>query len=89
MRTTLTIDDQLARTLKALAHRSGQSFKDVVNDTLRSGLTATRTLPSAQPYASPVYDLGPVQQGFDLDKALALAERLEDAELARKLAMNK
>jgi hypothetical protein len=38
MRTTLTIDDDLARELQATATRSGKSFKDVVNDALRMGL---------------------------------------------------
>ena len=39
MRTTLTIDDDLARELKALARCSGKSFKAVVNEVMRNGLT--------------------------------------------------
>lgn len=39
MRTTLTIDDDLAAALKASAHRSGVTFKAVVNDTIRRGLS--------------------------------------------------
>jgi hypothetical protein len=89
MRTTLTIDDKIARTLKSLAHRSGRSFKDVVNETLRSGLTSMRTLPEAQPYRLSPHSMGTVQGDFNLDKALALAEHIEDEELRRKLAMNK
>ena len=38
MRTTLTIDDHLARALKERAHRSGKPFKQIVNETLRAGL---------------------------------------------------
>jgi hypothetical protein len=38
MRTTLTIDDQLAEQLKQLAHDSGLPFKRVVNHALRQGL---------------------------------------------------
>lgn len=89
MRTTITIDDKLAQTLKSLAHRSGRSFKDVVNEALRDGLTATQGLPRAQRYRVPVYSMGAVRDGMDLDKALALAAHFEDEELARKLAMNK
>jgi hypothetical protein len=89
MRTTLTIDDTLAQTLKGLAHRSGRSFKDVVNETLRNGLTTTQALPEAKPYQLPAYSMGTVQGDFNLDKALSLAEHLEDEELTRKLAMNK
>ncbi|MYF29930.1 MAG: DUF2191 domain-containing protein [Gammaproteobacteria bacterium] len=39
MRTTLTIDDDLAAALKDRARLSGQSFKAVVNQVMRSGLT--------------------------------------------------
>ena len=41
MRTTLTIGDHIARTLKDLAHRSGKPFKQIVNETLHAGLSAT------------------------------------------------
>jgi len=49
MRTTLTIDDAIAKALKTLAHRSNQSFKEVVNETLRAGLSVERG-PRAKPY---------------------------------------
>ncbi len=39
MRTTLTIDDDLAEALKSSMHRSGMSFKAVVNDAIRRGLS--------------------------------------------------
>lgn len=38
MRTTLTLDDDLVRRLKEVARRSGESFKSVVNTTIRRGL---------------------------------------------------
>ena len=41
MRTTLTLDDQLAGELERLARTTGQSFKQVVNETLRRGLSAS------------------------------------------------
>ena len=40
MRTTLTIEDGIARALKERAHRSGKPFKQIVNETLRAGLGA-------------------------------------------------
>ena len=40
MRTTLTIDDGIARALKDLVHRSNKPFEQVVNETLRAGLSA-------------------------------------------------
>ena len=40
MRTTLTLDDDLAAELDRTARRLGRSFKDVVNETIRRGLAA-------------------------------------------------
>jgi plasmid stability protein len=40
MRTTLTLDDDLAEKLKSLAARRKTSFKEVVNEVLRRGITA-------------------------------------------------
>ena len=39
MRTTLTLDDDLAKELAKLARRLGVSFKEVVNDTIRRGIS--------------------------------------------------
>ena len=38
MRTTLTIDDDVATALRALARNSGKTFKAVVNEVMRRGL---------------------------------------------------
>lgn len=89
MRTTLTIDDELARALKELAHSSGKSFKDVVNETLRAGLTGQKALPRARPYRIRPSSLGGVMPGIDLNKALRLADALENEEIARKLELRK
>jgi len=39
MRTTLTLEDDLARRLKQLARTTGRSFKEVVNAAIRMGLS--------------------------------------------------
>jgi hypothetical protein len=49
MRTTLTVDDRIAKALKALAHRTGKPFRQVVNETLQAGLAA-RSAPKRKPY---------------------------------------
>jgi hypothetical protein len=89
MRTTLTIDDQLAKALKEAAQRSDKSFKDIVNETLRAGLMVQRALPKAKLYKVKPTSLGGVKPGIDLVKALALADQLEAEELVRKLQMKK
>jgi hypothetical protein len=54
MRTTLTIDDQLARELKEIALRTGRRFNDVVNETLLVGLQT----PARKPYRLETVSLG-------------------------------
>ncbi len=51
MRTTLTIDDDLATALKALARDSGKTFKAVVNEVMRRGLmTGEKPIPAREPF---------------------------------------
>lgn len=40
MRTTLTLDDDLAKRLRELAGQRGRSFKEVTNEAIRRGLAA-------------------------------------------------
>jgi predicted transcriptional regulator len=89
MRTTLTIDDGTDRKLKRLAHETGTSYKQVVNETLQAGLQASQVRERRKAYRVKPAALGEVSPGYDLDKALALADTLEDAETARKLKLRK
>lgn len=76
MRTTLTIDDDLAGLLRRRARELGVSFKDVVNRTIRSGLDrdARPQQPSA-PKTIP-HSFG-IRPGIDPDKLNQLADELE------------
>ncbi len=49
MRTTLTLDDDVARQLKSRAKRKHGGFKKVVNETLRRGLAAGEKSAPEQP----------------------------------------
>jgi hypothetical protein len=89
MRTTLTIDDQIAEELKRLAFESGRSFKEVVNESLRRGLASRRPAPKSRPYRLKGISLGGPVPGVDLDKALQLAELLEDEGIRSKLELRK
>ena len=89
MRTTLTIEDRIARDLKQLAHRSGKPFKVVVNETLLAGLAAVEERPKPRRYRLRPASLGGVREGVNLDKALALADSLEDEQLAQKIEQRK
>jgi len=89
MRTTLTIDDDIARKIRKAAANSGKPFKTVVNDALRAGLANDRIAKAAVPYRMKPVSMGELVGPFDLDKALQLADRIEDEELARKLEFRK
>ena len=89
MRTTLTIDDHIAEALKKAAYESGKSFKQVVNETLSAGLGAKQGPPTTNPYKLKPASLGGPRPGVDLDKALWLADALEDEEIVRKLQLRK
>jgi plasmid stability protein len=87
MRTTVNLDPDLERDLRALARERGRSFTAVVNDVLRRGLS--EEAPSAaRPYRLETHRLG-LRPGIDLQHALRLAGELEDAETIRKLELRK
>jgi hypothetical protein len=86
VRTTLTIDDDLAIRLKRRARERGLPFKRVVNDALRAGLDGPAA--SRPPYRVPEL-AARARPGVELEKALALAGSLEDTELVRKLTLGR
>jgi plasmid stability protein len=76
VRTTLTLDEDVAAKLRAEARRSGRSFRDVVNDAIRRGLLDRRS-PRSGPFTVNARDLGSVRAGLDLDNIADLLERVE------------
>ena len=87
MRTTVTLDADLAAKLRALARERGVSFKEVLNSALRRGLESGAAS-SKRPYRLASRRLG-LRAGVDLDHALRLAAELEDAAILRKLELRK
>ena len=77
MRTTLTLDDDVAAKLKAEARCSGRSFRDIVNDTLRRGLATRRRAPKQKPFKVAGRDLGQLLPGLTLDSVADLLEQVE------------
>ena len=86
MRTTLTIEDDVAKELKAEVRQSGRSFKDVVNAALRRGLRSGqkpgRGLPpfKVEPFTSPF------QPGVDPTRLNQLLDDLETEDFLGKIA---
>lgn len=86
MRTTVTLDSDIAAKLHAIARERSITFRKALNSVLRAGLAAERN--TATPYRLPSRKLG-LRAGIDLDKALRLAASLEDDETLRKLELRK
>ena len=72
MRTTLTIDDDVAALLKKEIRKSGEPLKQVVNRALRHGLTAAGR-PAGKPFKVKPFNLGLPH----FTKVEELLERLE------------
>jgi hypothetical protein len=86
MRTTVTLDPDVATKLQQTAQERGVSFKAALNDAVRAGLSPRAG--AARRYRMPARRMG-VRPGIELDRSLRLAGELEDAELVRKLALRK
>jgi hypothetical protein len=76
VRTTLTLDDDVAGKLRAAARRSGRPFRDIVNETLRRGLLETRTTRRA-PFHVMARSLGGLRPGLQIDDIGELLEQVE------------
>ena len=71
MRTTLSIDEDVAVLVNKEMRKTGNSFKQVINDALRWGFTAPK--PSPKPFK-----VKPVNLGLPhYDKVEEMLERLE------------
>jgi plasmid stability protein len=76
VRTTLTLDEDVAHKLREAARRSGRSFKDVVNEALRIGLHQHQTERSPRKFVVQPRDLG-LRDGLSLDNIGDLLEEIE------------
>ncbi len=77
MRTTLTLEDDVAAKLKAEARRSGRSFREIVNDALRRGLAARHAGARRRAFKVDARDLGALKPGLSLDNVGDLLEQVE------------
>ena len=79
MRTTVTLDDDVAAKLKAESRRAGRPFKAIVNETLRSGLASRRIAANPRAFKITAPDLGDLRPGLSLDNVAELIEQVEGA----------
>lgn len=76
MRTTLTLDDDVAARLEAEARRTGASLKQVVNEYLRLGFSLRRELRRQEPFVVKPRKLR-LRPGLDYQNIGDLLEQLE------------
>lgn len=75
MRSTVTLDDDVAALLKQEMRKSGEPFKQVVNRAIRLGLTAPKQ-PVRKPFKVKPWNLQP-PPGHSFDNIEELIEFLE------------
>jgi len=85
MRTTLTLDADVAERLARETRRTGRSLKAVVNDAIRLGLGLVRKRPRGARFAVEPHAFG-LRPGIDPDRLNQLVDELEVEELARRAA---
>jgi hypothetical protein len=78
VRTTLSLDEDVARLLEQESRRSGNSFKQIVNHFLRLGLVAAKT-PARKPFVVTPVKMG-LPKGLSYDNVEQLLDAIEGPE---------
>ena len=87
MRTTVTLDSDVERLIRDAMRERAISFKEALNDAARTGLSG-KPSKRLKKFAQKSFRMGAGQE-FRWDKALAVADAMEDEELSRKLTLRK
>lgn len=83
MRTTLTLDPDVARLLQEEARRQRRAFKDVVNEAIRRGLAPTSTARTAGRFRVRPHKTT-LRPGIDAAALNRLVDELEDEAVVGK-----
>ena len=76
MRTTLTLDPDIAAKARKGAAKLRKPFKEIINAALRVGLDEILSPPAAKPYRTKARPLG-LRRGFSYDNISELLARAE------------
>lgn len=88
MRTTISINDELLLRLKEQAAQERISLTKLLNRILKEGMQSSQKVSRPKrSYREKSFPMGEPLVG--LDKALALAGKLEDEEIVRKILLRK
>jgi hypothetical protein len=86
MRTTVTLDADVALKIRQIMRDRGISMKEAINSLIRTGLSPSRAKP--RKIRTPTYNMGPLPSAFQ-NKMGALSDAIEDEEIVRKLSLGK
>jgi hypothetical protein len=84
VRTTLTLDTDVAEGLRQEVRRTGKSFKAAVNDALRAGLGGAGRRQRTKRFTVEPHDFG-LRAGVDPDRLNQLVDELDVDAAARNL----
>ena len=87
MRTTVTLDADVERLIRDAMKERQISFKEALNQAARIGLRSKERNRGPK-FTQKTFRMGE-EQGFRWDKALSVADAIEDEELTRKLTLRK
>ena len=86
MRTSISLDEDLAERLREISHLTRCFFTEVLNTTLRESLQ--RKIPSsAEPYVTIPWNSG-FAPGIDPTKLNHLSDEIEDEEIIQRLELH-
>jgi hypothetical protein len=87
MRTTVTLDPDVERLIRDAMRERDISFKEALNEAARIGLGG-KGPKRVKKFIQKTFRMGEGQE-FRWDKALAVADAIEDEEVSRKLTLRK
>ena len=82
MRTTLTLEPDVAEVVQQEMRRTGRGMKRVVNDALRAGLASGQKPVKPGPFVVDARPMG-LKAGYDYDRMNQLVDQLETEEQTR------
>lgn len=77
MRTTLTLDEDVAAKLKSEVRRTGRTFREVANESMRRGLAVPRAVGERPKFRVVAHHFGRLRAGLSLDNTFELIEQAE------------
>ena len=83
----MTLDADVERALRAVIRQTGVTFKEALNNAIRSGLAGQHPR-AREKFRRKTYPMG-AEQYFRWEKTLAASDAIEDEEIVRKLSLRK